>query len=131
MQVDTADGVLGVHEELMRAARGVRRHSSYHDVVPVGLDAEWEPYARGQAATPVATMQIATRSRAWVLDMQALCRSVRKNRRDRPGAPPITIRASPPHSLALEPGTAGAARSPVPPGPAVVVGKPEFAVVWL
>eukprot|EP00892_Ulva_mutabilis_P003121 jgi/Ulvmu1/1280/UM011_0004.1 len=86
--VDTAEGVRRVHEELMAAARAVSRRSMYHDAVLVGLDAEWEPHGRGEAATPVATLQIATRSRAWVLDMQALCRSVRKNRRDRPGGSP-------------------------------------------
>lgn len=85
LQVDSEAGVRGVLAELRGAAGRVSRQSSYYEAVPVGLDAEWEPYARGHAATPVATLQIAIRSRAWVLDMQALCRSVRKNRCDRPG----------------------------------------------
>lgn len=92
LQVDSGEGVRGVLAELRAAAGAVSRRSSYYEAVPIGLDAEWEPHGRGEAATPVATLQIATRSRAWVLDMQALCRSVRKNRRDRPGAPPAALR---------------------------------------
>lgn len=86
LQVDSEAGVRGVLAELRGAAGRVSRRRTYYEAVPVGMDAEWEPYAQGQAATPVATLQIAIRSRAWVLDMQALCRSVRRNRRDRPGA---------------------------------------------
>ena len=38
----------------------------------VGLDSEWRPYARGEAATPVALLQLCSRRHAFLVDVQAL-----------------------------------------------------------
>lgn len=85
LQVNTVEGVLRMGREVIDTLPDVTSRSSYWDFVPIGMDAEWEPYARSEAATPVAILQIATRSRAYVLDMQALVRSVRRNRCERSG----------------------------------------------
>lgn len=83
--MNTADGVNQMRQELLEALPTVTSRSSYWDLVPIGMDAEWEPFARSEAATPVAILQISTRQRAYVLDMQALVRSVRRNRCERSG----------------------------------------------
>lgn len=74
-----------MHEELVACLPTVTSQSSYWDFVPIGMDAEWEPYARAEPATPVATLQISSRNCAYVMDMQALVRSVRRNRCERAG----------------------------------------------
>lgn len=74
-----------MHREVLDTLPEVTNRSTYWDFVPIGMDAEWEPYARSEAATPVAILQISTRNRAYVLDMQALVRSVRRNRCERAG----------------------------------------------
>lgn len=86
LQVNTLNKVLQMHQELLDTLpTNLTSRSSYWDFVPIGMDAEWEPYARSEAATPVAILQISTAKRAYVLDMQALVRSVRRNRSERSG----------------------------------------------
>jgi hypothetical protein len=36
------------------------------------MDAEWLPYAKGEAKTPVAVLQLATRTEAFLVDLLAL-----------------------------------------------------------
>jgi hypothetical protein len=83
--VDTEEGVKQMQKEVIDALPDLASISSYWDFVPIGIDTEWEPYARSQAATPVAVLQISTRDKVFLLDMQALVRSVRRNRCDRSG----------------------------------------------
>jgi hypothetical protein len=85
-QANTVEGVKQMHSEVIDALPKVTSRSSYWDFVPIGMDTEWEPFARSEAATPVAILQISTREKAYLLDMQALVRSVRRNRCERSGA---------------------------------------------
>ncbi|KAF8072965.1 EXD3 [Scenedesmus sp. PABB004] len=39
----------------------------------VGMDCEWRPFDRGQAPTPVALLQVATRTQAFLVDLLAIC----------------------------------------------------------
>jgi hypothetical protein len=83
--VDSEAGVLDVMDAILgdTARESASGSTGYEDLTPLGIDVEWEPYGRSQPATPVATLQLATRRGAWVLDMQRLCRSVRVNKSER------------------------------------------------
>lgn len=39
----------------------------------VAIDSEWRPFERGQPATPVALLQLATRSDVFLVDLLAVC----------------------------------------------------------
>ena len=76
--------ILGVNFESEAYARGGGFSDasllSHSQLTPVGMDAEWQPYNRGELPSPVAVLQLATRDKAFVLDMQVMCRSVRSFR---------------------------------------------------
>uniref|UniRef100_A0A7S4QV86 3'-5' exonuclease domain-containing protein n=1 Tax=Alexandrium monilatum TaxID=311494 RepID=A0A7S4QV86_9DINO len=57
-------GMAAVEEELFAAAAA--------EGSVIALDAEWRPFRRGQAATPVELLQLAVPSSCWLLDLRQL-----------------------------------------------------------
>ena len=74
--VDCAAGVASMAALLLDPASATHAPLDGVDGVAlpaaVGLDSEWRPYARGEAATPVALLQLCSRRHAFLVDVQAL-----------------------------------------------------------
>ena len=65
-------------EELREAVRGVKAEVRVGDAPAarccVAIDCEWQPGPRGGEGNPVALLQLATSSGAFLVDLQTLCR---------------------------------------------------------
>ncbi|CAG9465189.1 unnamed protein product [Pedinophyceae sp. YPF-701] len=68
--VDTIDMVLEMFARLQEAAAAAAERGS---PMVVGVDAEWQPYARGVPRTPVSLFQISLPDVAFVVDLLSLC----------------------------------------------------------
>lgn len=65
--VDTAERLEAVRQEVMGPGQGTWQ--------VVGLDCEWKPYRHNEPRSRVALLQIATRRRCFLVDLQAICKS--------------------------------------------------------
>lgn len=79
--VQDLEGVLHMHQailgQVLQQEQPPAPSSSSSSATPVvGLDAEWQPYERGQPRAPVALLQLATRQEVFVIDLLAICRQL-------------------------------------------------------